>query len=236
MNRNVLLIEDHPLVRVGLRSVLRQIDPTVQVCEASTVGDAIGCLASQQFAFVLYDWHLPRADGSMGGGMRGLVTVCETAPGTPVIVVSGDDDAAIRYTALRVGAVDFLSKSTAEGDFTQALASRLAGPAQAGPSCAGPLPGAAPLNGATTHDADRPPAAVPQRYELTARQSEVLQWLLQGQPNKWIARTMGLAEPTVRAHISALLKILHARNRTEAVIKAGDAGLSGSPVRDVPDR
>lgn len=214
MSRSVLVVEDHPLVRAGMRALLRGLDADIDVDEASSVEDAIEHLSTRRYELALYDWHLPGPNGDPGGGMRGLVAMRETAPHTPVLVVSADSDEAVRFTALHMGASGYLSKAAGEEQIARAIA--------------GLLYAAAPVTAPSTLLPQRDNAAQAARGpDLTARQRDVLRLMAHGQPNKGIARSLGIAEPTVRAHVTGLLKVLKAKNRTEAVIKAAELGLNG---------
>lgn len=220
MSYSVLVVDDHALVRCGLRVLLARLGVEVFVCEAATVAQAIEALAVRRYDLVVYDWHLPHAgSGSPGGGVRGLVAVCESQPGVPVLVISADDDEAVRYAALQLGASDYCSKSIDPRELIRKV-SMLLQPGSAAKCAAAAVPA-----GVAAAPHRQPQTGAPRRG-LTARQREVLALLSRGEANKRIASVLGLAEPTVRAHVSGLLKALRAKNRTEAVVKARAEGLS----------
>lgn len=197
MTLRVLLIDDHPMYRAGLRLVLSRFAPGARIDEVSGLGDALDRIGDTAFDLIVYDWHLPD-----GGGVRGLISVCQTTS-TPVIVVSGDEEEAVIHTALRVGARGYVPKSADTDSFCEALARVLAGK-----TCA---PAAAPVGVATE--------------PLTDRQHQVLRLIALGYSNKRIAATLHIAETTVRAHVSDILAMLQADNRTEAVAEARRRGL-----------
>lgn len=214
MSRAVLVIEDHPLVRAGVRALLQSVDLEIDVDEAANVEEAIERLSTRRYDLTLYDWHLPGRNGDAGGGMRGLIALRETAADMPIVVVSADSDEAVRFTALQLGASAYLSKSAGEEQIAQTVVELLSATASA----------ARPLS--TPRPAGSAAARATQALDLTTRQREVLRLMSHGESNKGIARCLGIAEPTVRAHVTGLLKALKAKNRTEAVIKAARAGLN----------
>ncbi len=202
----ILVIDDHPLFRLGLRAMLDGHVNGLRLDEADSLLAAAERLAeTAPVDLVVYDWHLPA-----GGGLRGLVMLCELVPATPVLVVSGDDTDAVRYAALQVGAADFVSKADDARRLREVVLRLLARGAAADVQRAAPTP-----------------------VLLTPRQREILARLALGQANKRIALGLGISENTVRCHVSELLRALHAANRTEAVAKATHCGLlqgwSGPP-------
>lgn len=192
----VLIVDDHPLYRIGMLATLAPL--RLRCAEAPSLMAALDALARPRFDLILYDWHLPD-----GGGCRGLVAICQLASDVPVVVVSADEDEAIRMAAMSIGALGFLSKATDPACMREAVRGYLFGSA-----------------GADTEEvAPADPAHLPRRA-LTQRQREVLQLMARGDPNKRIADQLGIAETTVRAHVSDILQLMQVRNRTEAVVWA----------------
>lgn len=201
--QHALIVDDHPLYRAGLRSALASLP--LRFDEADTLMAAIDALSRRRFDLVLYDWHLPD-----GGGCKGLVAICQLAPQVPVVVISADEDDAIAMAASSIGAAACLSKSTDAARLGEALG-RLLRDAE-------PLAGSEEALAARRQASSKP---------LTQRQREVLQLMARGDPNKRIADALGIAESTVRAHVSEILLLMGARNRTEAVIRAQRDSLLG---------
>ena len=203
----VLIADDHPLVRDALARTLRCVQPEAEVLEAADFASALRVLQTDAPELALVDLHMPgmeRVDG-----VRRLRLLC---PGVPLVVASGEDDPAVIRAALAAGAVGFLPKAESPDVLQQALRLVLGGGTYTPPQALADLqPGAAP----------RPDAS-----GLTPRQTDVLRCLMRGQPNKLIARELGLTEGTVKIHIAAILRVLQARNRTEAVVVARNLGLS----------
>jgi len=203
----VLIADDHPLVRDALARTLRCVQPDAEVLEAADFASALRVLQTEAPRLALVDLHMPgmeRVDG-----VRRLRLLC---PAVPLVVASGEDDPAVIRAALAAGAVGFLPKAESPDVLQQALRLVLGGGTYTPPQALADLqPGAAP----------RPDAS-----GLTPRQTDVLRCLMRGQPNKLIARELGLTEGTVKIHIAAILRVLQARNRTEAVVVARNLGLS----------
>jgi DNA-binding NarL/FixJ family response regulator len=206
-----LIADDHPMVRDAMRRTLLLVQPDAVVHEAADLDSALRVLDEQRPALALVDLHMPGMD-QRPDRLEGLRRIRLLHPGVKLVVVSGEDDPAVMRAALAAGAVGFLPKSEAPEVLQQALKLVLGGgsymPAQA---LADLRHGAPP---------PRPDAA-----GLTPRQLDVLRCLMRGQPNKLIARELGLTEGTVKIHIAAILRVLQARNRTEAVVVARDLGL-----------
>ncbi len=199
---NVLIADDHPLVRDALARTVQQLGADVQVREAGDLEGLLRLAALGDADLALVDLNMPGMDG-----VAGLRRLREAAPTLPVVVASGQEDAATIRAVLAAGAVGFIPKSERSDVLLGAL--RLV---QSGGTYVPSSLLAAP-----------PAAAAP---ELTPRQLDVLHCLLRGEPNKSIARELGLTEGTVKIHIAAILRVLQARNRTEAVVRARALGIA----------
>jgi DNA-binding NarL/FixJ family response regulator len=199
---NVLIADDHPLVRDALARTVQQLGADVQVRETGDLDGLLRLAAQGDADLALVDLNMPGMDG-----VAGLRRLRAAAPTLPVVVASGQEDAATIRAVLAAGAVGFIPKSERSEVLLGAL--RLV---QSG----GTYVPSRLLNA--------PPAAA--APELTPRQLDVLHLLLRGEPNKLIARELGLTEGTVKIHIAAILRVLHARNRTEAVVRARALGIA----------
>jgi DNA-binding NarL/FixJ family response regulator len=199
---NVLIADDHPLVRDALARTVQQLAADVQVRETGDLEGLLRLAAQGDADLALVDLNMPGMDG-----VAGLRRLRAAAPTLPVVVASGQEDAATIRAVLAAGAVGFIPKSERSEVLLGAL--RLV---QSG----GTYVPSRLLN--------TPPAAA--APELTPRQLDVLHLLLRGEPNKLIARELGLTEGTVKIHIAAILRVLHARNRTEAVVRARALGIA----------
>jgi DNA-binding NarL/FixJ family response regulator len=195
---DVLLIDDHPLFRAGISSILDGLDATVRIIEAGSCEQALILLeADGEFSLILLDLHLPGMDG-----MTGLAKLRDASPATPVVVLSATEDSRRIRQAIAAGAKGYIPKSASSQIILSALRLVLSGGVY--------LP----------HNVLESPAPVVTDGELTPRQREVLRWLARGKSNKEIADVLGMAENTVRVHVAAILKYLDVRNRAEAVFAA----------------
>ena len=202
----VLLIDDHGLVRSGLRLMLGDVADNVIVSEAESCAQALH-FADQAFDLVLLDMHMPGVDG-----MDGLRCIKEAWPVSRVVVISSDENAQLIRSVIESGACGFIPKSSSHEVMVKALQLVLAKgtylppqvlSAAAAPAVRPALPGALPAA-----------LAVP---GMTERQAQVLRLALKGAPNKVIARELGISEGTVKSHLSTVFRLLNVRNRTEAL-------------------
>lgn len=191
----MLLIDDHPIYRGGVVTTLDRPGLTLHAVEVATFGAALRVLGDQR-RFDLILYDWHLPDG---GGCKGLVALRQLAPDLPLVVISGLDDDAIDLAARSLGAAAFVAKD--------ASAAKLRGVIY-------------PLLGLASNGEVDPPGV-----RLTSRQREVLRMMARGDPNKRIAERLGIVDTTVRAHVSDILQLLHARNRTEAVFRANSIGL-----------
>jgi DNA-binding NarL/FixJ family response regulator len=208
----VLVVDDHPLIREALSTVLRQLSPGVEVDEATSAEQALDLLAlGHPLTLALLDLTLPGADG-----MSLLAEVRRDRPELPVVVLSGSDSRANVMAAIEAGAMGFISKRTSTAVFVSALQLVLAGGIY--------IPPQALAIEEPTRRAEQP-TVLPADIGLTPRQAQILALLVQGKPNKLICRTLGISDGTVKAHISSVLRVLDVDNRTEAVVKLGRLGV-----------
>jgi DNA-binding NarL/FixJ family response regulator len=203
----LLIADDHPLVSDALARTVQAVLPQAQVLQAPDRPGAEALLQAEAPALALLDLHMPGMQGAAGVAALRL-----RFPAVRLLVVSGDDDPATVRAVLAAGAVGFLPKAESGEVMQQALRLVLQG------GCYVPAQALAGLE--AEPGSRRAPAGT-----LTPRQREVLLCLMQGQPNKQIARELGIGEGTVKLHLAAVLRALHARNRTEAVVRARELGL-----------
>lgn len=208
----VLIVDDHPLFRAGLRGALDTAGDVRVVAEAQTAGDVPEAVAAHRPDVVLMDIALPDVSG-----IEATRALAERAPDVPVLMLtmSADDDSLLH--ALSAGARGYLVKGAGRDDVLHAVRTVAAGGAVFGPEIAGRV--AALLSGA------RRSAAAPVLPMLTAREREVLDLVARGFNNHRVARELMLAEKTVRNHIGHIFDKLQVGSRAEAVARARDAGL-----------
>lgn len=223
---NILIVDDHPLIREGLANVLGELDPEANTFEAASADEAVSAFGEHDpLALVLLDLGLPGAQG-----MSLLEQLRSTRPDVPVVVLSANDQRDVVLAAIDGGAMGFISKRSPTPVLVNALRLVLAGGVYVPPQVIGaPAPGEPPPAPTTPLSATAPAPARPPRtladLGLTDRQAEVLALIVQGKPNKLICRDLDLAEGTVKTHISAILRALDVANRTQAVFKLSKLGI-----------
>ena len=210
MTLKVLIADDHPMLRDALARTLRLVEPEAQVIEAADYDGTVAAMLAHMPDLALVDLHMPGMQA-----VEGVRRLRLRFAGVPLVVVSGEEDPLMIRATLAAGAAGFLPKSESPAVLQQAL--RLV----RGGGVYTPTQALADLrHGAASSGLARPDAS-----GLTPRQLDVLKSLMRGQPNKLIARELGLTEGTVKIHIAAILRALRARNRTEAVVMARRLGL-----------
>jgi DNA-binding NarL/FixJ family response regulator len=212
-----LLIDDHALIREAMRGVLRDLRGDADVLEAADSRQAMALVDQHDdLLLILLDLQLPDRNG-----LEVLAELRERYPAIAVVMLSAFNDRDTVIKALDAGAMGFIPKTDSREVLLGALRLILAGGVYIPPQALGHgLPGAArPVPPAAT--ARRP---TPAELGLTQRQVEVLALMMQGKSNKLICRALDLAEPTVKNHVSAILKALEVSNRTEAVLAVAALG------------
>jgi DNA-binding NarL/FixJ family response regulator len=215
----ILVVDDHVLIRDALRGVLKELKPDADVLEASDCRQAMALIAenADDLDLILLDLGLPDRDG-----FSALAEIRDRYPSISVVVLSGQQDRASVVKALDLGALGFIPKSGKREVMLIALQLVFKGEIYIPPEI---LTRDSP---ATSPDAKPPvgdrPRTSPADLGLTERQLDVLALMMQGKSNKAICRVLNLAEPTVKNHVTAILKALKVTNRTEAVIAVRELG------------
>ena len=213
----ILLVDDHALIRDALRGVLAELQKTAQILEAPDSARALHVLeTSPDMQMIVLDLNLPDRSG-----FDLLADIREHYPAAGVVVLSGNQDRASVQKALDLGAVGFIPKSAQREVMLSAFNLIFAGGIYIPPQIL-ERPAGAPIASV------RAVRATAAELGLTERQMDVLALMMRGKSNKVICRALDLAEPTVKNHVTAILKALKAANRTEAVIAAGALGLQPS--------
>lgn len=207
----VLLVDDHAVVRQGLRTFLELQEDMAIVGEAANGAEAIEQAQQCQPDIVLLDLMMPQM-----GGVEATPHIVAACPQARVIILTsfGEDDQVI--PAIRAGAQGYLLKDIPPHDLVQAVREAYQGKAQLHPDVARKLMSAVAA----------PPVAAPSpEPDLTERELEVLRLIAQGMNNQQIAQTLTISEKTVKTHVSNLLGKLHVDDRTQAAIYALKKGL-----------
>jgi DNA-binding NarL/FixJ family response regulator len=215
----ILVADDHQLFRSGLSLLLSNIYDDVTVLEAVDIESALVRIDSEApLDLVLLDVAMPGMEG-----MIGLRLILDRIPETPVVMISAIENSEEVFRAIGMGARGYILKSSSEHVLEHAISLAMSGetyiPSGVFLDSGGRLiaPG-----GAASHDYD-PSNPLSQ---LTPRQRDVLACMMDGSPNKEIARELGLLESTVKAHVKAILKKLGAANRTQASMIASRYGMA----------
>jgi len=197
----ILLVDDHDLFRAGLKSLLKELDSSLETDEAGSCAEAVQRVRTGAFQLVLLDLKMPGTQG-----LEGVKAVVEAAGRTPVVVLSGEQDAAVVQDTIDEGAAGFIPKTAKPTEVIEIMRVVLSGRVY----LPAPILDRVPLNEA---------------LGLTERQMEVLQRLIKGKPNKVIGRELEVSEATVKAHLTAVFNALGVKNRTAAVYVAAKLGV-----------
>lgn len=209
----VLIVDDHAVVREGLRTFLELQDGLEVVGEASDGEQALAEAQTLEPDVILMDLVMPKLDGV--GAMRELRT---RAPDSRVIALTSFLDDERLLPAIQAGAAGYLLKDVEPSELARAIRAAHAGEAILDPTVAARLVSA-------IADGSRSAVQVPER--LTRREREVLELIAGGRSNKRIASELGISEKTVKTHVGHLLAKLGVSDRTQAALLAVRQGLVG---------
>jgi two-component system nitrate/nitrite response regulator NarL len=209
----VLIVDDHPVVRRGLRAMLEDEEWVESVAEAATVDEAIRAAVSTKAQVVAMDINLPDGDGIEA--TRRIVSLC---PGVRVLIVTLYDDKDRVARALRAGARGYVLKDTEPDTIVDALRTVADGGVVLGPKVGPEV--LTTLQGT--------PAQLPPPFDkLTAQERKILAGLVRGATNAEIGRGLGLNEKTVRNYLTGVFEKLGVDSRVQAALRARDAGIEG---------
>ena len=206
MTIRILLVDDHSVVRQGLRLFLKY-DPELEVVgEASDGAEALRLACTLKPDVVLMDLLMPIMDG-----VAATVAIRRELPDTEVLALTSVLEDASVVGAVRAGAIGYLLKDTQAEALCQAIKAAAAGQVQLTPKAAARL-----MQAVSTPDS---------LEALTERETDVLRLLAQGQSNKQIARRLHNTEQTIKSHVSRILSKLCVQSRTQATLYAIRTGL-----------
>jgi DNA-binding NarL/FixJ family response regulator len=211
----ILLVDDQPLFREGLRTLL-SVQPDFEVVgEAGNGAEALRLARSLHPAVVLMDLQMPVLDG-----VAATQRLCKEQPECRVIVLTTFDDDELVFDGLRAGAIGYLLKDAPSEKLGEAIRSAARGESFLQPSVAAKVV-------AEFARLTRKPEAHPSTLiePLSEREREVLRLIANGSSNREIAGKLCLAEGTVKNHITNILAKLAVRDRTQAALKAVELGL-----------
>lgn len=206
---NILLVDDHPLIRDGIAGMLARLAPDSTLRQAADCAGGLALAKDWDPRLVLLDLGLPDASGL--DALKAFKAACGTVP---VVVLSGNGDPALVMQALDLGASGFIPKNMTPEEIWSALGVVLSGgiflPASIGGSADIPF-----SERSATRNGEVPAL---ERVALTPRQREILRALAEGLSNKQIAARFQLAEPTVKAHVSSVMRVLNVGTRTQVLL------------------
>lgn len=208
---SVVIVDDHPIVRQGLRTLLELQDDIRVSGEAVNGKTAVELAARLSPDVILMDLVMPEMDG-----IEATRQICALKPSPRVIALTSfvEDDKVI--PAIQAGAVSFLLKDVSPDELLEAIRAAYHGEARLHPNVIRKL-----MNQVATQPAQSPYAAL----NLTERETEVLKLVAQGLSNREIATNLVISEKTVKTHISSLLSKLGQEDRTRLAIYAIKKGL-----------
>lgn len=208
----VLIVDDHPVVRQGLRTFLESLDDIEVVGEAGSGEEALDVLGEAVPDVVLMDLVMPGIDG-----IETTRRVTQVSPITKVIVLTSFADDEKVFPAIKAGAAGYLLKDVEPLQLADAIRTVHRGEALLHPTVAAKL-----MQEVAATDRRVPGG------QLTERELEVLRQLARGMSNREIGRELSIAEKTVKTHVSNILAKLHLADRTQAALYAVREGLAGS--------
>ena len=208
----ILIADDHPLFRKGMRTLLTATADTEVIGEATTGQEVIELAATLQPDVILMDLQMPGVNG-----IEATRQILQTSPHIRILVITLFEDDASVFSALRAGARGYVLKDAREEEMLRAIRSVGSGEAIFSPTIATRL----------MDFFSAPQTAVPKEIfpTLTEREREILQWIARGCSNSEIARELALSVKTVNNYVSNIFSKLQVADRAQAIIRARDAGL-----------
>ena len=207
----IVVVDDHPVFRMGMTALLSSIAGLSVVGEAATADDAVDVVRSSRPDVVVMDLQLGE-----GSGIDATRRILAERPDVGVLAVTMMDDDDSVFAAMRAGARGYLLKGAAPDDIERAIHAVARGEILLGPQVA--TRAISFLTGSRAADA----LAFP---ELTAREREILDLVARGLDNTSISRRLALSPKTIRNHLSNVFNKLQVADRSQAIVRARDAGL-----------
>lgn len=209
----ILIADDHPLFREAIHNVISDGFPGSEVMETADLDSAMELTQQHDdLDLILLDLNMPGMHG-----LNGLINLRNEAPTIPVVIVSAEQDKQVVLQAITYGAVGFITKSSPRAQMTEAIQQILNGNVYL------PSDIIRTQKTGTRRSINDTPNFPPELLQaLTRKQLLVLERMTKGESNKQIAYTLEIAETTVKAHVSAILRKLNVHNRVQAILSAGD--------------
>ena len=211
----ILVVDDHALVREGLREVLKGLGEGVEVLEAGTCAKAFALAdAHADLDLLMLDYHLPDMDG-----LSAMTLLAERHPELPVFVLSGSTNGDIMEQMLAKGAAGFMTKAGMSEELLVAVRNVLNGEVYV------------PANMLKSPRKDTAVEPPPEMPEFSRRQVQVLQLLLDGHSNREISQRLLLSEETIKNHVTTILRGFGVHTRMQAVLAAARCGYTSNSAR-----
>jgi DNA-binding NarL/FixJ family response regulator len=205
----ILLVDDHPVVREGLRGMLAAEDDLLVVAEAGGAAEAVAAVRAHEPDVVLMDLRMPGGDG-----VEATARVLVQRPGTRVVVLTTYETDADILRAVEAGAAGYLLKDASRAELAQAIRAAARGETVLAPSVAAKLV-----------------SRMRSPVELSRREIEVLRLVARGRTNAEIGRELLISEATVKTHLLRTFGKLEVSDRTAAVTAALERGILPAPGR-----
>jgi len=214
----ILIADDHPLFREAISSVIASGFAGSEIIETDDLDSALEITReNDDLDLILLDLNMPGMHG-----LNGLITLRNEAPTIPVVIVSAEEDKQVVLQAITYGACGFITKSSPRAQMTEAIQQILNGNVY--------LPSDIIRTGKESNTRrsrhEDNPISPELLNSLTRRQLLVLERMSKGESNKQIAYNLNIAETTVKAHVSAILRKLGVHNRVQAILSASDVDFS----------
>ncbi|WP_228152861.1 response regulator [Marinobacter guineae] len=215
----ILIADDHPLFREAISSVIASGFAGSEIIETADLDSALEITReNDDLDLILLDLNMPGMHG-----LTGLITLRNEAPTIPVVIVSAEEDKQVVLQAITYGACGFITKSSPRAQMTEAIQQILNGNVYL-PSDIIRTGKESSSNRRSRHEDN--PISPELLNSLTRRQLLVLERMSKGESNKQIAYNLNIAETTVKAHVSAILRKLGVHNRVQAILSASDVDFS----------
>lgn len=210
----VLIADDHPLFRQGLRVLVESAEDLTVVGEAQTGSDAVAQTLDKRPDVVLMDLNMPQL-----GGVEATRRIVAAHPETRVLILTMFEEDESVFAAMRAGARGYLLKGSGRDEVLRAVRTVAAGEAIFGATIAQRL---------TSYFAPTASGAARPFPELTAREHEVLELIARGNSNSEIGALLTVSLKTVRNHVSNVFTKLRVTTRAQAIVKAREAGMGSN--------
>ncbi len=215
---SVLIVDDHVIVRKGIKALLNEVNDIIVIGEASNGEEAIIVADILKPDVILMDLVMPNVDG-----IQATSKIMGKQPEVRILALTSYTSDELVFPAIKAGALGYLLKDSDPKELVNAIRQVYKGEPSLHPSIAAKV----------LHELSHPTEGPPTPDPLTGREVEVLKQVAKGLSNQQIADYLGIAEVTVRTHVSNILSKLHLANRVQATLYALRAGLVNLDENDV---